>query len=204
MIVIVDYHMGNVGSIQNMLRKIGIDSIISSNPQKIADADKLILPGVGAFDSGMENLAELKLLGPLNEWVQNNETPILGICLGMQLMTNTSEEGILPGLGWIDAKTVKFHFNPAQNDLKIPQMGWNTITIRRNNRLLNGLDNNSRFYFVHSYHVNCNNPDDILATTFHGYDFVSVFRRKNVMGTQFHPEKSHKFGLTLLKNFVEM
>ena len=204
MIVIIDYHMGNVGSIQNMLRKIGIDSMISSNPNEIENADKIILPGVGAFDTGMKNLAELDLLDLLKEKVQKNSTPTLGICLGMQLITKTSEEGTLSGLGWIDAITQKFQFGFTQNILKIPHMGWNTISIQRKDHLLKNLDNNSRFYFVHSYHVKCNNPEDVLATTFHGYDFVSIFKKNNIIGTQFHPEKSHRFGMTLLKNFTEL
>ncbi|MGA2463621.1 MAG: imidazole glycerol phosphate synthase subunit HisH [Thermodesulfobacteriota bacterium] len=203
MIVIVDYGMGNLGSIANMLKKIGTSAIISSDLDVIAQAHKLILPGVGAFDHGMTKVKELGILTVLNERVLNAGVPVLGICLGMQLMTHRSDEGELPGLGWIEADTVRFHFGPDRTDLKIPHMGWNQLTVRQSHQLLAGLEPENRFYFVHSYHVVCTNPGNILAQTTYGFDFTSVVARGNVMGVQFHPEKSHKFGMRLLKNFVE-
>lgn len=206
MIVVVDYKMGNVGSILNMLKKIGAKGVISSDVEVIADADKLILPGVGAFDTGMTHIRELGLLEVLNEKTQNQETPVLGICLGMQLLTESSEEGKLPGLGWIKGQTVRFGFDPRTTGLKIPHMGWNVARPVHSRTLFRGLDEDedTAFYFVHSYHVVCAREEDALAVTPHGYDFVSAVACGHVMGTQFHPEKSHRYGLRLLKNFVEI
>jgi imidazole glycerol-phosphate synthase subunit HisH len=203
MIVIVDYGMGNIGSILNMLKRVGAQAKISSAVEDIAAAGKLILPGVGAFDTGMQNLCASGLVEVLNDKVLTQQTPTLGICLGMQLLTRRSEEGKLPGLGWIDGETVRFRFDETQQDLKIPHMGWNTVTVRREDALFRGLDDDPRFYFVHSYHVVCANEDDVIGSTHRGYDFVSAVRRGNVMGTQFHPEKSHRFGMKLLQNFAE-
>lgn len=202
MILIVNYGLGNIGSIQNMLKKVGIKSIISSNAEDIYSAEKIILPGVGAFDNGINNLNKLGLIDALREKVVRDKTPILGICLGMQLFTEKSEEGILPGLGWIKAETIKFLNNEA--DIKIPHMGWNTIKIEKENCIFKGMFDNPRFYFVHSYHVKCQDNKDIIATTNHGIDFVSVLEKDNILGIQFHPEKSHKFGMKILKNFGEM
>lgn len=204
MITIIDYGMGNLGSIKNMLKKIGVGAIISSNHKVIEDADKLILPGIGAFDAGMKNLDDLGLITILNSKVIKNNTPILGICLGMQLLTKCSEEGNTQGLGWIDAQTVQFKFDGNNNTLKVPHMGWNTTCINKESPLFNEMFVEPRFYFVHSYHVVCNNDHDILTTTHHGYEFASSIQKDNIMGVQFHPEKSHKFGMRLLKNFVEL
>jgi glutamine amidotransferase len=205
MIVIIDYGMGNLGSIQNMLKKIGAQAVISSDIQAVERADKLILPGVGAFDTGMKQLEELGLIDVLNDKVLNRKTPTLGVCLGMQLLMQGSEEGVRPGLGWIDGETIRFRFDPKQTNLKIPHMGWNTVTIIRDGTLFKGLNQEeARFYFVHSYHVVCNREEDILARSFYGYDFASAVQRGNIMGTQFHPEKSHKFGMKIYENFVEL
>lgn len=205
MIIIIDYGMGNLGSIANMLKKIGAAAaMITTQIPEIEQADKIILPGVGAFDHGMKNLADLGLISILHERVLNEKVPILGICLGMQLLTTCSEEGTLPGLDWIDAETKRFNFDHLQTSFKIPHMGWNTLAIpRQNHPLFTNLYERSRFYFVHSYHVVCKNSKDVLATTFYGYDFVSAVAKDNIYGVQFHPEKSHKFGMQLLKNFVE-
>ncbi|WKZ19219.1 MAG: imidazole glycerol phosphate synthase subunit HisH [Candidatus Jettenia sp. CY-1] len=199
MIVLINYGMGNNGSILNMLKKIGIDAIISSHVDDIKKAHKLILPGVGAFDNGMKNLNNLDLTPILHEKVMRDKTPILGICLGMQLLTQKSEEGSLPGLGWIDAQTIKFN----HSELKIPHMGWNTITVYKQSALFREIYQEPKFYFVHSYHVMCSNENDILTKTFYGYEFVSSIQQENIIGVQFHPEKSHKYGMKLLKNFVE-
>jgi imidazole glycerol-phosphate synthase subunit HisH len=204
MIVIVDYKMGNIGSVLNMLKKIGADAVISSDPREIEKADKLILPGVGAFDTGMKHLHESDLVGVLNEKALDRQTPTLGICLGMQLLTQGSEEGDLSGLGWIDGHTVKFRFDENNRHLKIPHMGWNTVKIRSHDSLFKSLDEDARFYFVHSFHVVCHRDADVLASTHHGDDFVSAVQNRNIMGTQFHPEKSHKFGMKLLRNFAEL
>jgi glutamine amidotransferase len=207
MIVIIDYQMGNIGAIVNMLKRIGIESSVSSNIEDIKKADKLILPGVGSFDEGIKNLEQLNLISVLSEKVIEGETPILGICLGMQLFSKKSEEGILEGLGWIDGEVKKFKFNnneSGQNRLKIPHTGWNTITIKKQDVLFEEMPEESRFYFVHSYHFNCGNVDNVLATTDYGYEFSSIIKKENIIGVQFHPEKSHKFGMKLLKNFVEL
>jgi glutamine amidotransferase len=186
-----------------MLKKIGTPSIISGSVDDIQRAGKLILPGVGAFDNGMKNIVELGLLPVLNKQVLEKGTPILGICLGMQLLTEKSEEGGLPGFGWIAGRTVRFKFDAQRRDLKIPHMGWNTVKVRKQGPLFTGMEDIPRFYFVHSYHVMCSRPEYVLGTTEHGYEFSSAISRANIMGTQFHPEKSHRFGMALLRNFVE-
>lgn len=205
MIIIVDYKMGNLGSILNMLKKIGTLAMASSLPEDILQADKLILPGVGAFDNGMTNLKESGLLSVLNEKVLAKKTPILGICLGMQLLTRQSAEGRLEGLGWIEADTVRFRLDREKSSpLKVPHMGWNTVMFAHGSILSSGLEKEARFYFVHSFHVVCDKEDNVAGKTLYGYEFVSAVQKNNIYGVQFHPEKSHKFGLQLLKNFVEL
>jgi imidazole glycerol-phosphate synthase subunit HisH len=203
MIAIVDYKIGNLGSVANMLKRVGAAATVTSDPDTIRRADKLILPGVGAFENGMANLAELGLLPVLEALVIGERRPLLGICLGMQLLTRRSEEGKAPGLGWIEGETVRFRFEPEQGALKVPHMGWNTVTPVHRDSLFRDLDDEHRFYFAHSYHVVCERSEDVLATTRHGYNFVASLERGNIMGIQFHPEKSHRYGLQLLKNFAE-
>lgn len=203
MIVIIDYNMGNIGSIVNMLKKAGGTAVLSSDPNQIEQAEKLILPGVGAFDVGMQNLAELGFNEILRKKVIEKRTPILGICLGMQLLTERSEEGALPGLGLVNASTVRFRFD-CNSNLRIPHMGWNSVTVRKESPLFYDMYPDPVFYFVHSYHVVCHRAEDVLSTTNYGYDFVSSLHKGNIFGTQFHPEKSRKYGLKLIKNFVEL
>ncbi|MHA2602277.1 MAG: imidazole glycerol phosphate synthase subunit HisH [Candidatus Thorarchaeota archaeon SMTZ1-83] len=203
MITIVDYGMGNLGSIRNMLTRLGFEVEISSDIQEIENATKLILPGVGAFDNAMKNLEERGMIPVLNELVLNRRVPILGICLGMQLLSQRSEEGNMQGLGWIEAETIRFRFNPGQN-LRIPHMGWNTVTIQQDSCLFNDMYEEPRFYFVHSYHVKCVSEETTLARTHYGIDFTSAVSHDNIYGVQFHPEKSHKFGMKTLKNFAEL
>lgn len=204
MVVIIDYGMGNLGSIQNRLKRIGAQATISSKTADIEKAEKLILPGVGHFDAGMENLEKRRLLSVLEKRVIAERTPILGICLGMQLLTKKSEEGDCAGLGWIDAETKKFDFQGENDSLKIPHMGWNSLEKKRGCPLLDGLPASVTYYFVHSYYVDCNDSTDIVATTSYGYDFAAIIQKDNIFGTQFHPEKSHQYGITLLKNFLEI
>jgi glutamine amidotransferase len=200
MIVIIDYGMGNLGSIKNMLRRLGVESIISDELDAIRQAEKLILPGVGAFDNGMKNLSEKRMIPLLNQRVVTDGVPILGICLGMQLLTKKSEEGILPGLGWIDAETIRFKFD-NNSGLKIPHMGWNVAHGTRPSPLIEGIGEEPRYYFVHSYHVACaDKSNEILQTNF-GFEFTSAVQKGNIFGVQFHPEKSHKFGMKILENF---
>jgi glutamine amidotransferase len=202
LITIVDYGMGNLGSIANMLKKVGAQAVISSNIEDIETSRKLILPGIGAFGEGMKNLEQRGLIGVLRRKVINEKTPVLGICLGAQLITRRSQEGELPGLGWIAADTVRFSTS-SNGKLKVPHMGWNHVEVAKDDPLLQNLPQEPRFYFVHSYHLLCDDTADVLGWTEYGYPFASVVRNRNVYGTQFHPEKSHKYGLQLFRNFVE-
>jgi glutamine amidotransferase len=199
---IVDSSLGNIGAIRSILLKIGSNGTICSNPQKISNFDSIILPGVGAFDHGVSNLKEKGWIDILNEEVLVRKKPVLGICLGMQLMCKSSEEGVLPGLGWIDAVVKKFSLE--ESTLKVPHMGWNSIEVCKPNPLIDLSEEEIRFYFTHSYHPVCSDPSDILATTHHGYNVTAAFNHNNIFGVQFHPEKSHRFGMELLKKFVKL
>ena len=203
MVVIIDYGVGNLGSIQNMLKKIGSNVKITNDAEEIKSASKIILPGVGNFDYGMKNLESNNLIEILNEVVFNKKTPILGICLGAQLMTKSSEEGERNGLSWFDAEVVKFNFEKETN-LKVPHMGWDTVNVKRNNLLTEDLFIDSKFYFVHSYYIKSSMNDDIMFTTNYGNEFVSGLNRDNIYAVQFHPEKSHKYGMKLMQNFVNI
>jgi glutamine amidotransferase len=202
MITIIDYKTGNLGSIQNILKRIGEESVVTSDKNVISGATKIILPGVGAFDTGMRNLNELDLVEILNRKALEEKIPVLGICLGMQLLSKGSEEGSLPGLGWIDGETVRFRFQNSV-EYKIPHMGWNFIRQHKPSRLLEGMYPDPRFYFVHSYYLRANDRIDVLTSTEYEIEFTSAVERGNVLGAQFHPEKSHKFGMKLLKNFID-
>lgn len=196
---IIDCGIGNIGSVVNMCRKTRMSPNVITSPEQIESASKLILPGVGAFDSGMNRLAPF--ITSLETAVLEKKVPILGICLGAQLMTQSSEEGVCKGLGWIKATTNKFKLDGMQ--LKIPHTGWNWVTTPKNHTLASELSHNARFYFVHSYHFVCENENDWLFRTNYGYEFTSGFVNENIAGVQFHPEKSHRFGLQLLQNFAE-
>lgn len=204
MVTIIDYGMGNLGSVSNMFKKIGHDSQITSNREDILEASKILLPGVGSFDSAMKNLEELGLIDLIKQKVLTDKTPILGICLGMQLLTTRSEEGDLNGLGLVDANVEKFNFNGLNKNLPVPHMGWNEVEIKKESKLIQ-LDEqeDNRYYFVHSYAIKCRDEKDILTTTNYGGNFVSSFEKNNILGCQFHPEKSHKFGMKIFKNFVD-
>lgn len=202
-ISIVDYGMGNSGSILNMLKRIGAAAKIVSTPEEIAAADKLILPGVGAFDSGMDHLNRARLKVVLDEKVLDQKTPILGVCLGMQLLGLGSEEGGAEGLRWIAARSVKFQ-NADDKTLKIPHMGWNITHPANDSAMFAGFSKPPRFYFVHSYHVVCDDPADVAATVAHGQSVTAAVKRGHIHGVQFHPEKSHKFGMEILRYFAAL
>ena len=202
MIIIVDYGLGNLASIQNMLKYLEIKDVkISSSIEELNNAKKIILPGVGAFDNGMKNLKKLNIIEVLNKKVLVDKIPFLGICLGMQLMTRSSEEGKLKGLAWIDAETKKF---TIPKDFKVPHMGWNSVRQNKDSSLLLNISNSFRFYFVHSYYVHCNDTKDILLSTKYNFYFASAVQKDNMFGVQFHPEKSHRYGMQLIKNFASL
>lgn len=202
MITIVDYGMGNLASIRNMLARLSIRAEITREPGVIAAADKLILPGVGAFDAAMTNIVERGLKDVLDQKVVEDRVPILGICLGMQLMSRGSEEGKRPGFGWIAAEFVRFRLDGLEGRYPVPHMGWNGVRLARPHPLLDA-EAAQRFYFVHSYCARCDGPEDVLATTDYGSTFTSAYGRDNIAGVQFHPEKSHRYGMALLKRFSE-
>jgi len=203
MITIINYGMGNLGSVQNMFKRIGVPSEITSEISKIEKAQKLLLPGVGAFGAAMQRIEESGLRNILDKKVLEEKIPVLGICLGMQLLTRSSEEASLHGLGWIPAQTLKFNF-PGDSSLKVPHMGWNIVHPIKASRLTENFSDETRFYFVHSYYVKADHIEDVLSTTHHGIDFHSIIQHENIYGAQFHPEKSHKFGMRLLENFARI
>lgn len=189
-----------------MLRKIGVSYCVSRDPDIISRADKLILPGVGAFGQGMENLQQMNLIPALEEAVIKNDVPILGICIGMHLFTRGSEEGEGAGLSWIAADSVKFSFEEEKpvKRMKIPHMGWNYVRPSASSKLYSGWEGDKRFYFVHSYHVVCDDPAIVASETQYGHPFTSSVEFGNIFGVQFHPEKSHKFGMELLTRFARI
>lgn len=200
MITIVDYGVGNIGALINMFDYLGVDAKASSDPDELVAAQKLILPGVGAFGKAMSELHARRLVGPLNEAVLQRKTPILGVCLGMQLLARWSDESNVEGLGWI-AATVK-RIDPGQSGLKVPHIGWADVHPTRPSPLFT--DEQPRFYFVHSYHMVCDNDEDRLATIRYGADLCCAVNHDNIYGMQFHPEKSHKFGMRLLTAFSQL
>lgn len=201
MVAIIDYGLGNLGSIANMLKVIGEKSVIASGYKEIAAADRIILPGVGSFDAGMQKLQETRLADVIRGEADKGK-PILGICLGMQLLGRKSEEGTFPGLGLIPFDCIRFSF-PPKSALKIPHMGWDVVDFRQDSPLLFGTEGQQRYYFVHSYHASCDHEENVLMICGYGYPFAAAVVKENVYGVQFHPEKSHNFGMKLLENFVK-
>jgi glutamine amidotransferase len=203
LIAVIDYGIGNVSSIVNMLKKLGVQASFAGNAEEIARADKIILPGVGAFDTGMQKLKANSLVDAIKKHALIEEKPLLGICLGMQMLGRRSEEGTEEGLNLISFENKRFVFDENNKFLKIPHMGWDIIELRlKNDPILNELEHIQRYYFVHSYHAVCDNEENILMTCDYGYNFAAAVKRNNIYGVQFHPEKSHKFGMALLDNFV--
>lgn len=205
MIKVLDYGMGNTASMLNMIRKAGDKAELCSKPGDLDSATAIILPGVGSFDNGIIKLENSGLLKALRCKVIEEKKPFLGVCLGMQLLFEKSEEGKLPGLGWICGDVTRFDFSDSQSfrRLKVPHMGWNVVHLKTKDNLFSGLVDEARFYFVHSYHVNCANQSDILASANYGYEFTCSVRHNNIWGAQFHPEKSHRFGIQFFKNFLK-
>jgi len=203
MITIINYGMGNLGSVQNMLKRIGVATKVTSDVKEIEKAEKILLPGVGAFDAAIQKIDELNLRSLLVHKALEQKVPFLGICLGMQLLTRSSEEGVLKGLDLIPAQTIKFKFdnNPS---LKIPHMGWNFVKQNNPSKLTEGFREDYRFYFVHSYKVVCDKNENSILKTDHGGEFDSAIQKDNIFGAQFHPEKSHKYGMHLLTNFSKI
>ncbi|MBX7131443.1 MAG: imidazole glycerol phosphate synthase subunit HisH [Fimbriimonadaceae bacterium] len=204
MIAILDYGIGNLLSVKNMLRKAGVtDVLIVASADEVRRADKLVLPGVGHFGNGMKKLRASGMFDALNERVTVDKTPVIGICLGAQMLTRGSEEGKEEGLGWIDAHCERFDPQKMSEPLAVPHMGWAEVVACKESRLLRDLPGHPRFYFTHSYHIVCNDPMDRLLAATYGIDFTAAVERGNIVGTQFHPEKSHKFGMRLLANFAQ-
>lgn len=205
MITIIDYGMGNLGSIKNMFNYIGVEAVIESDPDKIKNASKILLPGVGSFDTAMKKINEGDLKEVLNQKALKEQVPVLGICLGMQLLTDSSEEGELEGLGWISAKTLSFK-GRIDTKYKIPHMGWNVVNKSNESQLTESFENfkELRFYFVHSYFVKVQDEKNSILKTNYGIEFDSAIQKDNIYGAQFHPEKSHKFGMKLFENFARI
>ncbi len=202
MIVIIDYGLGNVNAFANVYKKLNIPVLIAKNSADLTHATKIILPGVGSFDYAMQRLIDSGMREVLEQKVLNEKIPVLGICVGMQMLAKQSEEGVLPGLGWINGRVKKFKLQSDSVALQIPHMGWNTVKPLHSNGLFNGIADESRFYFLHSYYFKCNNPEDAIAKTTYIGDFECAVNSANIFGVQFHPEKSHSNGIQLLKNFA--
>ena len=202
MIVVVDYGMANIGSVLNMFRKVGASAMATADVATLRSAQKIVLPGVGAFGRAMDRLRELDLVGPLTELAVERKVPVLGICLGMQLLLDSSEEGDAAGLGWIPGRVRRFQFDGSNSRLRIPHMGWSELKLAKPSKLFAGVTDPQRYYFVHSFHAQCERAEDVLGTATYGYEFTAAVERGNIAGMQFHPEKSHRFGMRLLQAFA--
>ena len=203
MITIINYGSGNIQAICNIYNRLGVPYVVASKPEEVRAGDKIVLPGVGAFDQAMSELERSGLRAALDECVLEGQRPILGICVGMQLLAQRSEEGVLPGLGWIAGRVRKFDRARFTGASVLPHMGWNTVAPTRESGLLRGIDLARGFYFLHSYYFACDDPADELARTDYGGEYACAVNRRNIYGVQFHPEKSHQAGIQLLKNFAE-
>ncbi|QPQ54431.1 imidazole glycerol phosphate synthase subunit HisH [Allosphingosinicella flava] len=204
MTTIVDYGLGNIGAFLNMYKRMNLPAKAARTAEELRDAERIILPGVGAFDHAIELLDASGMRPLLEEKVIHEKVPVIGVCVGMQILADTSEEGEGPGLGWIPGIVRHFRSMPAPNDLPLPHMGWNDVEPRGEEKLFRGLERDARFYFLHSFYYECANLSDRVATATYGSPFACAVRRDNVWGVQFHPEKSHHFGAMLLKNFAEI
>lgn len=204
MIGLINYGSGNIRAFANIYSKSGIPFAVVSEAGDLKNITKIILPGVGAFDKAMKGLNDSNMRKILDEMVLHQHIPILGICVGMQMLACSSEEGNLPGLGWIEGKVKKFNPTSFKHPACVPHMGWNNFRPVKESSLLRGLDSNSSFYFLHSYYFECHKSSDVAAVTDYGSEFACVVNSGNIFGVQFHPEKSHQWGIQLLKNFAEL
>lgn len=204
MITIIDYGLGNIQAFVNVYERLNIKTKIARHPEDIKDATKIVLPGVGAFDYAISQLNASGMRDELEKQVLGNKIPVVGICVGMQMLARSSDEGNLPGLGWIDGKVRLFDTSLIPYKTRLPHMGWNSIIPKNNCHLLSGLTDKSRFYFLHSYYFVCNNEENVISTTEYGITYASAVNRDNIYGIQFHPEKSHSNGIQLLHNFAKL
>ena len=204
MISIVDYGLGNLKAFANIFKRLNIDAEFVKTPEQLNSAEKIILPGVGAFDHAMEELNKSGMREKLDELVLVKKVPVIGICVGMQMLGKRSDEGKLDGLGWIDADIIKFDPNLINQKPQLPHMGWNDVHPIGNNPLFQDLETNAIFYFLHSYYFSCKNSEDAIAKSEYGLEFTSAVNHRNIYGVQFHPEKSHQYGIQLLKNFANL
>ncbi|MBV5338553.1 MAG: imidazole glycerol phosphate synthase subunit HisH [Deltaproteobacteria bacterium] len=204
MITIIDYGLGNINAFVNVYERLNIKINIAHNASEIKNATKLILPGVGAFDYAMSQLNDSGMREALEDQVVNHKVPVIGICVGMQMMAKSSDEGTLPGLGWFDAEVKLFDTTQIPYKTRLPHMGWNTLSLVVKNRLLDQFSYESRFYFLHSYYFDCKQSKDVIAKTEYGIEYASAVNKENIYGIQFHPEKSHQNGIQLLHNFAKL
>ena len=204
MIAIIDYGLGNIRAFANIYKQLNIPFKVAQQVQDLNDITKIILPGVGAFDYAMDQLNSSGMRDDLDDLVLNKKVPVIGICVGMQMLAGSSDEGKLPGLNWLDASVKKFDDKIFSYATHLPHMGWNDIIAVKENKLLYGLETEAKFYFLHSYYFHCNNAQDTIAMTDYGLNFSCAVNKENIYGVQFHPEKSHQYGIQLLKNFAEL
>ncbi|MFT6717221.1 MAG: glutamine amidotransferase [Saprospiraceae bacterium] len=204
MVSIINYGLGNVKAFANILKSLNVPYNIVSTAEELAKASKIILPGVGAFDHAMDKLNQSGMREKLDELVLEKKVPVVGICVGMQMLAKSSDEGEKEGLGWIDGEVKKFDVTKISFKTHLPHMGWNDVTAVKETPILKGLEKDSKFYFLHSYYFVCNDDKDIISTSEYGVDFTCAVNKENIYGVQFHPEKSHHYGIQLLKNFSEL
>jgi imidazole glycerol-phosphate synthase subunit HisH len=204
MIAIVDYGLGNIRAFLNIYRRLNIDATAATTPEQLRNASKVILPGVGSYDHAMERLAQSGMREALDEMALRQRVPILGVCVGMQILGRESAEGALPGLGWIAGRVRRFESAASGEALPVPHMGWNDVRPAARHRLFEGLEEGARFYFLHSYYFECDRDEHTIAVAGYGMDFACAAGAANIVGVQFHPEKSHHYGARLLQNFAEM
>ncbi|WP_276359546.1 imidazole glycerol phosphate synthase subunit HisH [Daejeonella sp. H1SJ63] len=204
MIVIIDYGVGNIRAFTNIYKQLDIPIKIVQKVEELQGVSKIILPGVGAFDYAMERLEKSGMRRRLDELALIDKVPILGICVGMQMLARSSEEGVLSGLGWLDGVVKKFDTSTIKQTTQLPHMGWNDVYSTKGSSLFEGLQDGARFYFLHSYYFECDNPEDSIATAQYGVDFTCAVNHENIYGIQCHPEKSHSYGIQVLRNFAEL